>query len=222
MENQENKDLSSEEEAEVPSHESHTPEEYAAAKHGGEKDSSHESLFGAMLLSGMILLLLAFVGGASWLAYTKWWKVTKEADARPSIIGLSLAEKERAEKEKAAEEKIEAAKEEQKSAEALPKDPAAVTAAKAAILSVLNGGAAKGSAGTLVETIKKEGFAKAVVGNATGDYMGVVIYHKAGLEKEAEVVRESVAKTYPKAEVKVAVTTNKETSVSPITVILGK
>lgn len=222
MENQENKDLSSNQENSAPSHESHTPEEYAAAKHGGEKDHSHESLFGALLLLGMILLLLLFVAGASWFAYAKWWKVSKEADARPSITTLSAAEKERAEQAKVADEKAEALAEEKKSAETKEADPAVLTAAQASVLSVLNGGAAKGSAGTLVEALKKEGFTKSVVGNATGDHTGAVIYHKAGLEKEAEVVKTSVAKTYPKVEVKVAVTTNKETSVAPITVILGK
>jgi hypothetical protein len=60
------------------------------------------------------------------------------------------------------------------------------------------------------------------MGNTLKDYAGTTIYYATPLEKEAGVIRESVAKKYPQAKILLADQKNKETSVSQITVIVGK
>lgn len=98
----------------------------------------------------------------------------------------------------------------------------AVTDAKQTAVSVLNGGGAKGSAGVLADFLKKAGYAKVTAGNADGDYSGVAVFYQKGQESVAKSVLADVAKKYPKAAIANADASRKETSASPITVILGK
>jgi len=177
---------------------------------------SRESLWGAVLFAGMLLFVVASIGGVGWAAYTKW-QSERVAKSQPSIIVLP---------EQSNEQRSVTPKEEARavgSTEA-KEQPASdnITAAKKLEISVLNGGAAKGSAGTLANFLKQEGYGKTDSGNTLRDYAGVGVYYASGLEKEALAVKESVAKKYPQAKILPADSQNKETSVSQITIILGK
>ncbi len=186
------------------------------------KKTSHEAFFGTMLLISGILLLLLLLGGIGFGGYYGWQE-KKEQGALPSIGGLSTLES-ASPQQKEKDEK-------EKSPTADSGQPVSVTGmteeqigvkAKGTDVRVLNGGAAKGSAGSVVTLLEKEGYTKVALGNTTGNYTGVVVYFGTGLEKEAEVVKKSLLKTYPKAETKAALLDNKETTVGAITVILGK
>jgi len=177
---------------------------------------SHESFWGAVLFAGMLLFVVASIGGVGWAAYTKW-QSEKVAKSQPSITVLP---------EQSNEQKSVTPKEEAQAAGSTEakEEPASdtIAAAKKLGISVLNGGAAKGSAGVLADFLKKEGYLKTVAGNTINNYTGVVVYYASGLEKEAEIIKESVVKKYPQAKILPADTNNKETSVSQATIILGK
>ncbi|MDP3957105.1 MAG: hypothetical protein Q8Q10_01200, partial [bacterium] len=65
-------------------------------------------------------------------------------------------------------------------------------------------------------------YSKASAGNTINNYTGTVVYYAVGLEKEAAIIKESVVKKYPQAKILSADIKNKETSVSQITIIIGK
>jgi cytoskeletal protein RodZ len=177
---------------------------------------SHESLWGALLFACMLVFVVASIGFIGWGVYTKW-KNVKMAKAEPSIMVLS---------EKASEESpVIAADETSLVSDALQQETGSATvsvSAKKVALSVLNGGAAKGSAGAAVDLLKKDGYINVTSGNSIKDYVGVVIYYAPALEKEAESIKMTVIKKYPLAKTLPADVKNKETSVSQVTVILGK
>src|SRR3990167_9496042 len=177
---------------------------------------SRESLWGAVLFAGMLLFVVASIGGVGRAAYIEWQGERAEKRQR-AIMGLQ---------EQSNEQRSVTPKEEARavgSTEA-KEQPASdnITAAKKLEISVLNGGAAKGSAGTLANFLKQEGYGKTDSGNTLKDYSSVALYYASGLEKEALSVKESVAKKYPQAKILPADSQNKETSVSQITIILGK
>lgn len=180
------------------------------------RGSSREPLWGAMLFAGMLLFVVASVLGVGFVAYTKW-QSERIAKNHPSITVLS----EQSKQEKSATP-VEPAKttDDAKAVEPLANDSAA--AVKKLEITVLNGGAAKGSAGLLADYLKKEGYSKTDSGNTVKDYEGIIIYYAAQLEKEAAVVKGSVAKKYPQVKVLPADVKNKETAVSQVTIILGK
>jgi hypothetical protein len=180
---------------------------------------SREPLLGAALFAVMILFVLASIGGIGWVVYSKW-QTERAAESRPSITELL---------ERAGEQTdAPSAESPQATDAAQATDDKAVTgtgsadAAKKLEISILNGGAAKGSAGILADFLKSEGYLKTDAGNTLKDYTGVTIYYAANLEKEAEAIKTSVAKKYPQVKILPADTNNKETSVSQITVIVGK
>lgn len=177
---------------------------------------SHESLWGAVLFAGMLLFVVASVSGVGWVAYSEW-QSDRMAKSQPSITVLS---------EQQGGNKNVVPAEPAKTSESEPAQESSmsesVQAAKKLEISVLNGGVAKGGAGTLANFLKQEGYSKTDSGNTLKDYVGVSVYYTSGLEKEAEVIKESVVKKYPQVKILPADTKNKETSVSQITIILGK
>lgn len=179
-------------------------------------DTSHESLWGIILLAGMFLFVVISVGGVGWVTYARWHE-EREVQNQPSIAGWS---------EQFGEEVVDVSAEpaqaenSMKAVETATDD--SMAAAKKLEISVLNGGAAKGSAGILADVLKKEGYGRTDSGNTARDYIGVTLYYTIGLEKEAAIVKESVAKKYPLAKILPVDTKNKETSVSQVTIILGK
>lgn len=175
---------------------------------------SREPLFGKLLFALLILLILGTIGVLVWGGY-HGFRMTKEEAALPSIATLP-----REEVTEAVVTPEEPAKEAESVKPTFSEDQ--VKKAKATDLKVLNGGAAKGSAGTLAETLKKAGYTKAVAGNTLKDYTGTVVYFATGLDTEAAIVKEALLATYPKAEVKPADKGNTETTQAPLTIILGK
>ncbi|MEK9151334.1 MAG: LytR C-terminal domain-containing protein [Patescibacteria group bacterium] len=185
------------------------------------KDSPHndsrEPLWGMFLIAGMLLFVIASVAGIGWVVYTKWQSVRM---AKNQLSVVSLSEKVPAQETPVAEP--EPSQDMKPVADTQAADTTTTEAAKKLEISVLNGGSAKGSAGVLTEFLKTEGYGKTVPGNTLKDYVGTVIYHAASLEKEAEAIRTSVAKKYPQAKILPADASNKETSVSPVAIIIGK
>lgn len=173
---------------------------------------SRQPLFGTLLFSGLVFTMLVVIALLSWWGY-RGWNFTQEQSALPSIAALPITE-----------EKTESpvpVEEEKPRPEELPQEEL-VKKAKAADIKVLNGGAAKGSAGILGEALKKEGYTKISVGNTTGNYTGTTVYFASGLDQEAAILKASLLKSYPKTEAKPALADNKETTQAPLTVILGK
>lgn len=176
-----------------------------------------ESLWGTVLFAGMLMFVLASVSGIGWVVYSQW-KIERVADNQPSIgalPALPAADEEQVSPPETASTPAEG------SGAATP-DNAGAAAAKKLTISVLNGGGAKGSAGILADTLKKEGYTGVSPGNTIKDYSGVTVYYAANLEKEAESVKGSVIKKYPQVTLSAADAKNKETSASQITVIIGK
>ncbi len=175
---------------------------------------SRQPFFGTLLFSVLVLIILVAVGLLSWWGY-RGWRFTEERSTLPSIASLEVVPETQ---ENTAPEEVAKPVEQAPTAskeEALKK-------VQAIDIKVMNGGAAKGSAGILGESLKKGGYTKVSVGNTTGNYTGTVIYFASGLDQEAATLKETLVKTYPKVETKAALAENKETSLSPLTVILGK
>lgn len=178
--------------------------------------SSHESFFGTILFGMMLVLLLGTVAVIGWGVY-RGLHFTKEQAALPSIVVLPEQNNvvEETPKEEAAPAVV--------SGEGATKVTEELTKkAKATDIKVLNGGAAKGSAGVATGILTKDGFTKVTIGNTLKDYTGVVVYYAVGLDQEAGVVKDTLAKTYPQAVTKPALVDNKETTQAPLTVIVGK
>jgi hypothetical protein len=88
-------------------------------------------------------------------------------------------------------------------------------------ISILNGGAAAGTAGKVKTLLVGQGYKLAEAKNAEGDaYVGTIIYYIEGLSKNAETVKEVLKVKYPKAETKAAATTEEKSA--DIVIILGK
>lgn len=176
--------------------------------------ASHEPLFGALLFGMMILLTLGAVGLIGWSAY-RGFRVTEERGALPSIATLPA-------QESAPETVSEETVTEPKEAVSVVSAEEKLKKARGTDTKVLNGGAAKGSAGIVAEILKKDGFTKVAVGNTTSDYVGVTVYFLSDFEQEAEAVKNLLVKTYPKVTAKAAPKENKEAAQASLVVILGK
>lgn len=177
---------------------------------------SRESLWGTVLFAGMLMFVLASVSGIGWIVYSQW-KIERVADNQPSISTLP----EPASGEQPASPETESAPVSESKAESSESADATASAQKLTI-SVLNGGGARGSAGVLAELLKKDGYLKAQPGNTLKDYTGVTVYYATDVSKEAEVIKASVAKKYPQVTSAPADAKDKETSVSQVTIIIGK
>src|SRR3989344_7367497 len=110
---------------------------------------SHESLWGAILFALMILFVAASIAGIGWVAYAKW-QSKRMATKQPSISALQAQS---SEQDHASE-----SSEPSSSAESAPgteivasTDTSSLEAAKKLDISVLNGGADKGSAGMIAD-----------------------------------------------------------------------
>lgn len=174
---------------------------------------SRESLWGAILFACMLLFVIVSVGGVGWVVYSQW-KSERMAESQPSISALSASDEETPPATEEATAPV---------AEATASESDNITiAAQNLTISVLNGGGAKGSAGAVAEFLKTAGYSKTQAGNTIKDYTGVTVYYSANLEKEAEIIKQNVAKKYPQVTLSPADTKNNETSASQITIIIGK
>lgn len=177
--------------------------------HPEPSPESHDELWGRLIVATLLFGLLAALGFFAFLGYRIY---DGRHEDGPSIADLPRSSA-----------PAEPAPEAVATAEDKPvSEPSAPVDAKQTTVSVLNGGGAKGSAGTLAEFLKQGGYAKAVAGNASGDYVGVTVFHGPGQEAAAKAVLAEVMKKYPKASVSLADEKRPETGSSPVTVIIGK
>lgn len=177
---------------------------------------SRAPFFGAVLVGVFLLFLLLIIAALSWGVY-RGYRLNQEKTLLPSISALSLGEA----GEAAVEEEEKDTTPEEVSDD-VTTDEVTMKKVKAAAIKVLNGGAPKGSASVLAETLKKDGYTQVTTGNTIKDYAGVVIYFSPEMEKEATVVKNTLLKSYPKISMQPAVKTNTETTQAPLAVIFGK
>ncbi|MEP7162561.1 MAG: LytR C-terminal domain-containing protein [Candidatus Moraniibacteriota bacterium] len=172
-----------------------------------------ESFLGSMLVIALVLILIGVTAFFGFFGY-RVWRQGQAVKNAPSIERLSF--------EKTAPPVGGMPSE---SKEETPTTPAssATEVNKATLeVKVLNGGAAKGSAGTFTETLKKAGYTKAAVGNSIRDYKGVTVYFAKDKETEAQALKEDVVKTYPSAITAPALANDKDSASAPLVVILGR
>lgn len=190
----------------------------ADGRHQVAKHASKEGWYGAILLAGTVLFGAVLLGGGLWWAYTRIYLDAHQEKASivrlPSDMPASGATD--TETDPAVVPVV------------IPSAPASgesVTVpadAKQEAIAVLNGGGAKGSAGTAAALLKQDGYAKVTTGNTTKDYTGVTVYHAAGKGESAAAVVKVLLKQYPKATSKEAPKTDAEASSSAVVVIIGK
>lgn len=179
---------------------------------------THEELFGSLLFVFGFIVICILLGGAGWIAYSKWVLPSKEE--RPSIesLGTLVPSTE--------EQAPEAPSSGQLSFESGSQDPRPVTpvsspgALSEKTLRVLNGGGTKGSAGKLAESLRVAGLKKVEIGNSVGDYTGTTIYFRPTAEAAAQELSVLVGKTFPKVTILPA--GQGPDIQSDLTVIIGK
>lgn len=180
---------------------------------------SRESLWGALLFAFMLLFVVASIASIGWGVYSEW-KNDRLEQSEPSIAVLSKQSE--ASGSTVASDETQTPKEEkteQPEKQTTENDSSKV---KKMIISVLNGGSIKGSAGVMTAFLKGEGYTNITPGNTIQDYTGTIVYYTDSLEKEAESIKTTLIKKYPQVKILPADVKNKETSVSQITIILGK
>lgn len=178
-----------------------------------EKETN-ESFLGGVLIFALTLSLLAALGYFGYIGYRSYQAFRRE-ETIPSIE--TMAPIETAPLTNSEEQKTSVSKEETQKTPAVSEGEKKTLAIK-----VLNGGAAKGSAGRLTELLRQAGFAKAVFGNSRVDHTGTVIYYGDSFQAAAELIKAVVIHTYPQATLAPSQTNVKDTSVAPIVIILGK
>jgi hypothetical protein len=190
------------------------PEAEKVAEKG--RAEPNEAFFGSLLLFCLVLSLISATGYFGFSGY-RYFKQVQAEKAIPSIDALPKAE--------VAESAPEAPASAEKEIAVTP-DPSseAVVAVDKKTLSikVLNGGAAKGVAGTYAEKLKTAGFSKTVVGNAFGDYAGQTLYYAKGQSAGADVIKAEVAKTYSALSLKEAPAGDKDAGAATYVLILGR
>ncbi|MFZ1627162.1 MAG: LytR C-terminal domain-containing protein [Candidatus Moraniibacteriota bacterium] len=176
----------------------------------------NEALFGSLLIFCLALSLIAATGYFGLAGY-RYFKQSQAEKAIPSIDALPKPEvpvaMEETEKEPAEKEPVE---------KPVSVDKLVVIDKKTLSIKVLNGGSAKGVAGTYGEKLKQIGFTKTVIGNAFGDYAGQTLYYTKGQESGSNVIKEEVVKTYPALIVKEAPAGNKDAAAATFVLILGR
>jgi hypothetical protein len=181
------------------------------SKPGMCRESRRDDLLGKTVMFSVAVLV---VGVAAFFVYIAYRMAGSDATEGASIASIAnenqtptdAKETSKAEEAPITEKKIEDA--------SFKKDSVAI--------SVLNGGAPKGSAAIIADILKSDGFSRTTTGNSSGDYSGLVVYRKEGNEEAAEAVRKTLSVKYPSVSVKAADLKNSETSVTPVVVVFGK
>lgn len=177
---------------------------------------TNEVFLGGMVVAVICLLLLLLTATFGFFGY-RLWQSAKVERTIPSI--QELGEQPKVEPVTST---TETAPPTPSAASISEPTPAASTNLASVEVKVLNGGAARGSASTLVERLKQAGYAKATFGNAAAEHTGTVIYYTATAEAIAKVLQETVAKTYPKVTLSPAQAGDKDATVAAVVVVLGK
>lgn len=183
------------------------------AKGTGEPN---EAFFGSLLLFCLAISLLSATGYFGFAGY-RYFKQVQAEKAIPSLDSLPKAEVAAVVPESAPTPPVKP----ETQAESTEK-PAAPVDKKTLVLKVLNGGAAKGVAGTYGEKLKAAGFTKTTVGNSFGDYTGQTLYYAKGQSTGADAIKEEVLKTYPAVVAKEAPAGDKDATAATYVLILGR
>lgn len=187
----------------------HKKKEVSASDALPTASSARDELRGKFLIAAFALLGIAILAFAGFSGY----RIVKSRSMEGVSISAIPKEVPVEESDAVAIETIEPAEEKKPTETVDPK--------KTGVL-VLNGGAAKGSAGTLGTTLEKAGYEKVEVGNATLDYTGTTVYSSKENKSVAEEVKKDILKQYPKAEWAEADPKKPETAKSDIVIVLGK
>lgn len=174
---------------------------------------TNESFLGSILVLVLVILLIGVTTFFGFLGYRIWREsqITKNTPSIQKIVEAPALPAPVTNPTPPEEPKTETPA------------PALVSLDKTTLdIKVMNGGAAKGSAGTFGETLKKAGYTKVSVGNTNGDYAGAVIYYAADKQKEAELLQADVVKTYPKVTIAPIKVGNTDMAGATLVVILGK
>lgn len=173
---------------------------------------SKEAWLGGVLVLVLCLLLLVLTGTFGYFGY-RLWKAAQVEQSTPSIQELG--------------EHIPPRAPDVNPDTSTPTTTPAISSAlvqdKATVeVKVINGGAAKGSASTLTELLKKAGYTKATFGNSAKDHTGTIIYYSGSAQVAAETLKETVIKTYPKVTLAPAQAGDKDATAATVVVVLGK
>lgn len=178
---------------------------------------SNEVFLGGVVVAILCLLLVILAGTFGFFGY-RLWKTAQVEQATPSI--QELGEKPVV-KEMTPQPTEPTPTPTPAPAPQTSPTPAVEDLAKVEV-KVLNGGGARGSASTLTDLLKKEGYTKATFGNTVKDYTGTTIYYTAASQKEAEAVKTIVVKTYPAVTLTAAQAGDKDATAAAVVVVLGK
>lgn len=181
------------------------------------KGEPKEAFLGGLLLFCLVLSIIAATGFFGFVGYRYFKGIQTEQSIpsidslpRPEVAGVSSGVVSPASESPAAQT------DESKEKPAVTVDKQTLT------LKVLNGGSAKGVAGTYAEKLKTAGFTKTTVGNSFGNYTGQTLYHAKGQEAAAQVLKTEVIKTYPNLVVKEAPAGDKDAVAATFVLILGR
>lgn len=171
----------------------------------------NEAFFGSLLILSIILSLVATIGYFGVAGYRYFMAAARE-QAIPSIDGLPAESK---------SEQV-ASSEADRPNSAIVETGSAAVDKKSIEIKVLNGGTAKGVAGTYAEKLKGLGFAKATTGNSFGSYAGATLFFTKGQEASRDLLKETILKDYPALVLKEAVAGDKDMTTAPLVLILGR
>lgn len=167
----------------------------------------------------LAIVFIGIVVGASWFGSHWQERQDEAADTRPSIDTLkqsavlsSGSAQSGIPQEDASPEIV--------SVPTIPQSDKVEDKGKLAV-TVLNGGAAKGSAVKGQTLLKEAGYTQAKNGNTVGNYVGTSVYYLDGFAANAEQIKQALSKEYPGAQIKQADPKKEEGSAS-IVVILGR
>lgn len=175
----------------------------------------NEAFFGSLLLFFLILSFIAATGYFGFAGY-RYFKRVQTEHAIPSLEALPKAEVAEAMPEATPASTTNTETKSEASAEQPTVDQ------KTLAIKVLNGGAAKGVAGTYGEKLKAAGFAKVTIGNSFANYTGQTLYYAKDQLAGAEAIKAEVVKTYPALSLKEASAGDKDATAATYVLILGR
>ncbi len=185
-----------------------------AAPQEESNKTSHESLFGFLIMMIIAVLLVSLA------AYGGWFLYHGVRENMSDMNQLSISDIPQVMNEEGNTPKETMSENTQKS-ELVVTQPAIVN--KKIAIKVLNGGAVKGGAGVAADVLKGEGYTAVSTGNSVGDYSGVSVYFTApATQGDADAVTGILLKKYPSSVTKGTGSGNPDTKSSGLTVIIGK
>lgn len=167
----------------------------------------------------LIILVFAVIGGGvyGWSFYRR--NAAETTDPRPSISALPNMSADNPSLTSSEDTPSGDTSEDTSSDDASPSrpdDPETIA------VSVLNGGAAGGSAGKVTTYLQSKGYKKAKAGNTNGSNIGIVVYYSEDMEDEAKALQLVLLDNYKGVTASPAKDAqNKDASSAPIVVILG-